>query len=154
MGISESGLEVSRASIGDLIDVERLVRAAYSEYIPRIGREPAPMNDDYASLIAEGRLAVARDGAKIVGIIATEPKSDHLHVSNVAVSPCRQGSGLGTILLEHAAAEARKLGLDELRLYTNVKMHENLEFYPRRGFVELGRRVEDGFDRVYFSRKL
>jgi hypothetical protein len=33
-------------------------------------------------------------------------------------------------------------------------MTENLAYYPRRGFVEIGRRVEDGFRRVYFSKQL
>jgi hypothetical protein len=31
-------------------------------------------------------------------------------------------------------------------------MFENLAFYPRRGFRETGRRTEDGFTRVFFSR--
>jgi hypothetical protein len=33
-------------------------------------------------------------------------------------------------------------------------MHENLELYPRLGYRQTDRRVEDGFERVYFSKKL
>ncbi len=33
-------------------------------------------------------------------------------------------------------------------------MHENLRFYPRLGYREVGRRLEDGFRRVYFSKQL
>ena len=35
------------ASIGDLADVQAIVKAAYTPYIARIGREPGPMLDDY-----------------------------------------------------------------------------------------------------------
>jgi hypothetical protein len=33
-------------------------------------------------------------------------------------------------------------------------MVENLALYPRLGYREDGRRVEDGFDRVFFSKRL
>lgn len=46
------------------------------------------------------------------------------------------------------------LGLSEVRLYTNVKMTENLSYYPRRGYREVERRTENGFERVYYSRVL
>ena len=40
------GLEIRPARAGDVEDVRRLVRDAYAVYIPRIGREPAPMGAD------------------------------------------------------------------------------------------------------------
>jgi hypothetical protein len=33
-------------------------------------------------------------------------------------------------------------------------MVENLAYYPRLGYVEYDRRREDGFDRVYFRKRL
>jgi hypothetical protein len=33
-------------------------------------------------------------------------------------------------------------------------MTENLAFYPRLGYREVGRVVEDGFRRVYFAKRL
>jgi hypothetical protein len=39
-------------------------------------------------------------------------------------------------------------------LYTNQKMTENLDFYPRLGYVETRRLSEDGFERVYFEKRL
>jgi hypothetical protein len=43
-------------------------------------------------------------------------------------------------------------GVTEVRLYTNEAMTENLSFYPRHGYRETGRAVQDGFRRVYFSK--
>ncbi len=37
---------------------------------------------------------------------------------------------------------------------TNEKMSQNLSIYPHLGYVETGRRIEDGFNRVYFEKKL
>jgi len=71
-------------------------------------------------------------------------------------SPCppTQGSGIGTMLVDRAETEARNRGLAEVRLCTNEMMTETLAFYPRRGFVETHRGEEDGFRRVYFSKRL
>ena len=41
-----------------------------------------------------------------------------------------------------------------MRLYTNEKMIDNLSIYPKLGYVEVARRTESGFNRVYFERSL
>ena len=47
------------AGQADRTAVESIVRAAYSVYVGRMGREPGPMSADYASLIEAGRVHVA-----------------------------------------------------------------------------------------------
>jgi ribosomal protein S18 acetylase RimI-like enzyme len=56
------------------------------------------------------------------------------------------------VLIAFAEDHARELGLDAVTLYTNEAMTENLRLYPALGFVETGRRVEDGYRRVYFRK--
>ena len=41
-----------------------------------------------------------------------------------------------------------------MRLYTNEKMTANLSIYLRLGYTETGRRIEDGFKRVFFEKLL
>ena len=149
----EPSIELTPAAPGDLSNIVALVRAAYAPYIERIGKEPAPMGADYGAAIAAGHVVVARrvsgrtppltgssaTQGEILGLIVTEAFADHLLIENIAVSPEAQGFGIGGMLLEHAYAEARALGLAEVRLYTNAKMTENLRYNPRRGFVEIGR---------------
>lgn len=145
-------VELSTAGPADVAAVEALVREAYEPYIPRIGMAPGPLREDYAAIVADGRALVARRGGRIVGLLVTSVHPDHLLVENVAVAAGERGTGLGTTLLAAADAQARAAGVPELRLYTHEKMTENLAFYPRRGFVETGRRTENGFARVFFSR--
>ncbi len=77
-----------------------------------------------------------------------------LELENVAVDPAEQGLGHGRALVAFAEGHARELGLTAVELYTNEAMVENLRLYPRLGFVETGRRVEDGYRRVYFRKTL
>lgn len=152
-------ISVHRATSADVPEIEDLVRAAYSIYVPRIGREPAPMTADYGAVVAAGTVLVAREGedslgGRLVGLLVLHLRHDHLFIENLAVAPTVQGRGIGARLLERADGVARTHGVHELRLYTNARMTENLSYYPRRGFAEVGRGHDDGFDRVFFSRRL
>jgi ribosomal protein S18 acetylase RimI-like enzyme len=134
--------------------VRALVRRAYALYIPRMGKEPAPMLADYGVLIAKGEVHVLEEGGEAVALIVIYPKDDALFIENIAVDPVAQGKGYGRALLDFAEQEARRLGLEALRLYTNAAMTENLAFYPGRGFRETERREEDGYKRVFFEKRV
>jgi N-acetylglutamate synthase-like GNAT family acetyltransferase len=147
-----SGTSIRRATAADLAAIGGLIADAYEKYVERIGRSPAPMTADYAAALEHSRVWVlVRDDA-IVGALVTEDRTDHLLLETVAVAPTAQGSGYGALLLDRAERDAAELELPEVRLYTNEAMTENLTFYPRHGYRETGRAVEDGFRRVYFSK--
>lgn len=138
----------------DAAVVRALAREAYTHYVPRMGREPAPMTADYADQIAQGLVCVAEETGGLMGILVTYPKGNHLFVENVAVATGAQGRGVGRMLLEQAERMARDASLIALELYTNEKMTENLDWYPKLGFQETARIVEDGYSRVYFLKPL
>jgi len=141
-----------RATHDDVEGIRRLVAAAFGKYVERIGRPPAPMSADYAELLVTSRVWVLDHGDEIVGVLVTQAQRDHLLLDVVAVAPTAQGGGHGRVLLERADQDAREQGLPEVRLCTNEAMTENLEFYPRRGFHEVSRGVEDGYHRVFFAK--
>jgi GNAT superfamily N-acetyltransferase len=144
-----------RAAIpADVQAIETLVRNAYSKYIERIGKPPAPMTADYSQLVDEGDVWVLELDGDVVGLIILKSEADHLHLSNVAVSLAHQGRGLGSKLLAHAEAQARQRGFREMRLYTNELMHENLVVYGKLGWSEYDRTEQDGFRRVFMKKEL
>ena len=149
-----SEVHIRPATAADEAGVVACVNAAYEQYVAAIGKKPAPMLADYTRLIRDGLVRVAVDGNTVVGVIVMWPKTDHLYVDNVAVLPEAQGTGLGRALLVEADAAALRSGHHEIRLYTNEKMTANLGYYPRHGFVETHRVDEDGYRRVYFSRRV
>jgi len=93
-------------------------------------------------------------GGQAAGYIILLPQPGYLLLDNVAVLPAAQGRGIGARLLALAEEHARRLGLPEIRLYTNEAMTENLAYYPRHGYTETRRAQQDGFHRVYFRKRL
>jgi len=134
--------------------VGELVRAAYSKYVGRMGKEPAPMLEDYAALIRAGEVWVLAEGGEVLGVLVMRPADDHLFVDNVAVAPGHQGRGLGRELVAFAEERAEREGLPEVRLYTNEKMHENLAVYARLGFEETERKIDGAYRRVFMRKRL
>jgi N-acetylglutamate synthase-like GNAT family acetyltransferase len=134
--------------------IERIVHEAYECYIPRIGRAPGPMTDNYYAHVAQGNVWVLTISGKIVGVLVLLPKADHMLLDNVAVSPERQGLGLGRQLIEFAEALAKQSGFMEIWLYTNTAMHENLAMYLTLGYQEFARGLQDGFHRVFMEKAL
>jgi ribosomal protein S18 acetylase RimI-like enzyme len=114
------------------------------------------MQDDYASLVADGKVAVAVDGESgdVVGAIVRWIVDGDLYVDNVAVDPAAHGRGIGNLLLELAVDDARRNDCGRVWLYTNAVMTENVGFYERRGFVQYDRRLDQGYDRIFFERRL
>ena len=147
-----SGTSIRRATTADLTEIRQLIADAYTKYIERIGRPPAPMTADYAAALGHSRVWVLERGEAIAGALVTEDRGDHLLLETVAVAPDCQGMGYGMMLLDRAERDAVELGFSEVRLYTNEAMTENLSFYPRHGYRETGRAAQDGFRRVYFSK--
>lgn len=112
------------------------------------------MDDDYLENLHESHVFVADEGGEVVGLIVLFTARDHLLIENVVVDPDHQGKGLGRSLMAYAEAYASGQRIPELRLYTNAAMTENLSLYPRLGYHEDDRRTEDGFERVFFSKRL
>ena len=61
---------------------------------------------------------------------------------------------VGRALMAFAEAEACRRGYREVRLYTHQTMTENIAMYPRLGYQETGRGIEDGYARVFFAKPL
>jgi N-acetylglutamate synthase-like GNAT family acetyltransferase len=145
---------IRQAQGRDLDAVVACVQAAYAKYIARIGKEPAPLLVDYATLIAQKVVYVLSDEEGVRGILVMMPQGRCMFVENVAVDPRSQGRGLGHMLMAFVEQQARKEQLDEIYLYTNELMTENLFFYQRLGFTEETRRMHHGYRRVFLRKML
>ena len=147
-------MDIRPARQSDLRAVQKCARAAYEIYVARIGRRPAPMIADFEKQIEDGLMHVLADGGDVFGFIVFYPQNDHLQLENVAVRPACQGLGYGVQLIKFAEQTAAERDLAAVELYTNAKMTENLKLYPHLGYAEIGRRHEDGFDRVFYRKEL
>jgi N-acetylglutamate synthase-like GNAT family acetyltransferase len=143
-----------RATPADTDAIASLVESAYAGYVERIGRRPSPMDVDYATEMAEREVWVMPREGRVAGILVVQAEPDHLFVHNIAVDPAVQRQGLGKALLELAERRAAELDLGELRLLTNELMTENRAIYTHLGWEETEVRLERGYRRVYFRKRL
>jgi ribosomal protein S18 acetylase RimI-like enzyme len=135
--------------------VAALVDAAYSKWIPVIGRKPAPMLADYEKLIADGVVYVFEESGQIIGVLVIWPVEDALLIENICVHPDQQRGGIGRQLMDFAEQKALEAGLDLMRLYTNEKFEVNIAYYRNLGYVETRRETTaDGRGIVWMHKQL
>jgi len=147
-------INLRRAELADAPAVAACVAHAYARYAGRLPRAPKPVLADYAVVIRETLTWLLESAGECVGVLVLIQKTDHVLLDNVAVEPAWQGRGLGRRLLELAEAETSRLGLSEIRLYTNALMTENRALYARVGYEEYERREVDGRDTVFMRKRL
>ncbi|MQT11675.1 GNAT family N-acetyltransferase [Segnochrobactrum spirostomi] len=154
MSAADGPLAIRPATEADVPAAKALVERAYAVHLGVVDKPPAPLFDDYAAHQAAGHLFVAGSGGTIAGLVVLIDAADHLLLDNVAVDPATQGRGVGRALIAFAEAAARARGHHEVRLYTQEKMAANIALYRRLGFVETHRAVQDGFPRVFMTKRL
>ena len=145
-------LGLRRATADDLPAIKAVIDAAYARYLTRMDKPPAPMFRDYGPSVRAGTTWVT--GSPITAVLTLCPRDDHLYVENIAVDPGAQGRGLGRALMEFAEQEAARRGLSRMALVTHEAMTENQAIYARLGYVEIERRSEDGYRRIYMEKPL
>lgn len=145
---------VRLAKLEDLAFVQNCANHAYSPYIQRLGRVPAPMLADFSAQIARNQIHIATLANDNVGFAVFYPQSDCLFLENIAVLPTHTGKGIGRFLLHYIEQHAHETGLDRVELYTNIAMHENLAMYAHLGYKEFKRAEQDGFHRVFLRKRV
>ena len=153
-----AGTRLRLAKAADIPIIQTQVASAYTKYIGRIGKPPAPMLADYFELMQSHQIYVlCQDGTgTIVGsiVLGLPQGSSSANINNLVVDPSQQGKGFGSALMRCAEDVAVDNSRTSLDLYTNVKMHENFSLYHRMGVKEVDRRTESGYERVYFKKDL
>ena len=143
-----------RAAFVDMHHVWHIVYHAYSAYIPLLGRTPPTFLEDFDGHIAARNLWLLDKPDGINAMLVLTPCADHLMIQALCVNPECQGQGLGRTALAFAEQQARELGYDELRLYTNSKMLRNLRIYRLWGFRETHRESYAWGKRVHMRKLL
>ena len=146
--------EIRAATPEDVEAIRTLVDAAYTKWIPLIGRLPLPMQADYAVAVREHDIALLHEAGELIALVETCPKPDHLYIVNVAVSPDHQGRGLGRVLLAHAEAAARRAGYAQTRLITNALYDANIRLYQSVGYEIASREAFMGGVMVHMTKEL
>jgi len=145
---------IREATANDADAVKACVGAAFEIYTERIGKPAGPMLLDFRAQIEARHVWLAESGGQVVGVLVQYEISQGFYIDTIAVVPHLQGTGVGKALLQFAEQEAMKRGYDSIYLCTNLKMTENQIFYPRIGYVEYERKFDEGYDRIFYRKRL
>jgi len=145
---------IRKASPNDAPIAKACVCSAFDKYIERIGKRPGPMLVDFAAEIDANHVWLAEADQAVIGVLVQYETDLGFYIDTVAVSPDLQGAGVGQALLQFAEREAVRRGCRSVCLCTNAKMTENQIFYPRMGYIEYERKVDGGYDRVFYRKQL
>ncbi|KAI9767975.1 MAG: hypothetical protein M1840_005287 [Geoglossum simile] len=145
-------VEIAKAK--DAPTIKLITDAAYSKYIEPLGMLPAAMKVQYDTLVETQKVYVLRVGGDVVGSVTLSGEGDSVTINNLVVAPPAQGRGFGRLLMNYAEDKALGQGFTAVTLFANEKMHDNIAWYTKIGFIETGRKKEDGFNRVYFRKNL
>ena len=77
---------------------------------------------------------------RVAGFCACWLVFDEVHINNVAIRPTYRGLGMGTALLQHVLAEARRLGARRATLEVRASNVGARRLYERLGFYVAGTR--------------
>jgi len=147
-------VDLRLAVAGDVAAVTYCVCQAFMHYIPRIGRQPGPMLDDYRALVGQGFVTVACQKDEVVGVLVMFETDEGFCIEAIAVLPSAQGSGLGARLLSFAEVAAKQSGYASIYLSTHRLMVESQAVYAHLGYVEFDQRIVNGFDRIFVRKQL
>jgi GNAT superfamily N-acetyltransferase len=90
---------------------------------------------------------------RICAVLVLQLRSRAMFIESIAVYPDHQRHGLGRRLMAFAEQQARVAGVDEMHLYTNEAMRENIAVYQHLGYEEVEHRVDEGFRRVFMRKR-
>lgn len=147
-------VKIRRAVAQDTSAVTDCVCQAFIHYIPRIGKQPGPMLDNYQLLIDQSVVYAAYASTGIVGVLVLTETDEGFCLETIATHPRIQGQGIGGRLLSFAEDQARQAGHTSIYLSTHKLMHESQAIYRHLGYVEFDRRIVNGYDRIFVRKQL
>ena len=130
-----------------------IAKQAFQPYCGEMGRAPAPMTADYAHHLQQDVVFTAEEGDLLIGFAIIMQKTDGFWLETIAILPDYSGMGIGTKLM-HAIERYLRSRTSSYQLYTNEVMRDAQSWYKTLGFYETDRRIGDGFQRIYYQKKL
>lgn len=150
----QNDFKIRKAIITDANGILACAESAYQQYISIIGKKPGPMLDDYSQIVLQHQVFVVEANEVIAGVLVLIQKDDRILLDNVAVHTDFRGRGVGSKLVRFAEVEVLRQGYDSLELYTHELMTGNYHAYLKLGYIEIERREEKGYARIYMQKKL
>ena len=131
-------LELRLAQAGDAERLIEVINAACRKAESSIIDRDRVDLELIKSLLAMGEFLIAEDEGGLVGCVYLERRGDRAYLGLLSVTPERQKTGLGSMLVSEAEQHCASAGCRFMDLKIINLRTDNSAFYKRRGYVETG----------------
>src|SRR5262249_13840951 len=95
--------------------------------------------NEVRALMSGGKFLLTEDQGGLTGCVYVEIRADRGYLGLLSVSPARQGTGLGRLLVHAAEDFSRSAGCRAIDLGTiSPRVESLIPFYRRLGYTETG----------------
>ncbi len=148
-------IDIVRGDFSCAADLKRCCDEAFAQYIPLIGKCPAPMYYNYEEEIEKNIVFFALNDGRPVGFsLIKDGEDNYMWLDVLAVNPMYGGMGTGRALIAFSEKYILRCGKHECRLYTNTKFERTVKIYLKYGFEIYNKVVENGYERFYMKKSL
>jgi ribosomal protein S18 acetylase RimI-like enzyme len=133
-------MSLEPATAADVADVTGLLNEAYGPAEAFLYDGPRTTPDEVAARLAKGTFLLRRSAEGLDGCVYLEARGERGYLGMLAVSPRRQGTGLGRSLVRAGEAFLRERGVERLEIEVIDRRDELFGFYERLGFHATSRR--------------
>ncbi len=137
------------AAMADAALLSDLIIAAFSAYPVSLVPPSSALKetaDEIRSKLADHGAGIAEIGTTAVGCVLFTPEADTaLYLGRLAVHPAWRGRGVARTLIAFVEREARRRGLDRIRLSVRIALADNQRLFASFGFREVSREAHPGF---------
>lgn len=140
---------------GELLTVQRAAYLIEAERYASFRLPPLTETVDEvrAAIVGDDTVLVARAGHRLVGSVRGRVADGVGHIGRLSVAPDLHGYGIGRRLL-HAIEQTLGGRVSRLQLFTGAHSEENLRFYRRSGYADVGLRLIDAGPGLAYLEKL
>ena len=122
----------------DAGQVTDLINAAFA-LVERFFIDSDRINlEEVNAFLRSGQFLLAEDEGSVVACAYLEQQGDHTYLGLLSVDPSRQGSGLGSLLMNAAEAYGKKIGSRFMDVKVVNLRTELLPYYRKRGYIDTG----------------
>lgn len=141
---------IRAARPGEADAIVALIQRAFGQYRGKLRPESGALRESPETIRAAmnaDMLLLAERAGRILGCVSVRRKDGAGYAGRLAVEPMERGIGVGRALMAAAEAQARRMGMDLLRVDVRLKLRDNRAFFRALGFVEGAERCHPGFSR-------
>ena len=139
---SRSSLILAEAGPDQAAEVLQVIRSAFGAR-PALDPPGTALDETEDSVAAalqdRGGLLVQRHGLPVGALLFDTTPTGRLALRRVSVDPAHQGHGVASAMVGVAEDVAAARGLDGVELEAREELPENIEFWLRRGYLQIAR---------------